>query len=215
MEMGSLMLSGDDTEPYGRRRDPRLARLAAWSRVINKRWPTVALTSRRLSVNEATERRWMRLYLDCWRLKAQTERQVRPLSAAALCWRWQHSVAGGPGPTSEGESPSAPRFLQRWAREGDQRVMERAPWPGRRLMQRFPPPSLGLTVDGHARPRTSLFEDRVLGVGRVSSCCIDQGDDRAWVQLCTVAVPMRSNWSDGTDRSPLVGCSISILILEK
>ena len=70
--------------PSGRRRALRSARLAARRRVIDERRPTTAATSRGLSVSEATERRWTRSSLACWRLKARTERPVRPLSAAAL-----------------------------------------------------------------------------------------------------------------------------------
>ena len=70
-------------------------------------------------------------------------------------------------------------------------------------------------VKGHSRPRTSLFEDRVLGVGRVSSCCSYQGGDRVWAQQCTVAVLMRSNWPGGPGRNPLVGCSRNKINLEK
>ena len=37
-----------------------------------------------LSVSKAMERKWTRFYLARWRLKARTERPMRPLSAAAL-----------------------------------------------------------------------------------------------------------------------------------
>ena len=73
-------------------------------------------------------------------------------------------------------------------------------------MQICPPPRPGWMVEGHYRPRTSFFDERVLGVARVSSCCSYQGDDCVWAQRSTVAVPMRSNWSGGPVRSPLVGC---------
>ena len=70
-------------------------------------------------------------------------------------------------------------------------------------------------VEDNYRPWTSFFEDRVLGVGRVSSCCSYQGFDHVWAQRCTAAVPMRLNWLGGTVRSPLIGCSRNIINLEK
>ena len=70
-------------------------------------------------------------------------------------------------------------------------------------------------VEGHYRLRTSLFEDKVLGVGRVISCCSYQGSDRVWAQRCTVAVPMRPNWTGGPGGSPLVGRSRNKINLEK
>ena len=93
--------------------------------------------------------------------------------------------------------------------------MERARWPGRQLMQRYPTMWPRQTVEGHSHARTSMLEDRLLSEGLVSSCCIYQGGDRVWAQKCTLAVPMWYNWSGGTGGSPLVGCSRSILILEK
>ena len=84
MEMRSSMSSGDGAKLSGRRRASRSARLAARSQVINERRSTTASTSGGLSVSEATERRWTRSSLACWRLKARTERPVRPLSAATL-----------------------------------------------------------------------------------------------------------------------------------
>ena len=70
-------------------------------------------------------------------------------------------------------------------------------------------------MEGHSCPRTSLFKDRVLGVGRVSSFCSYQGGDRVLLHQCTVNVPMRYNWSGGPGRIPLVGCSRNIINLGK
>ena len=77
----------------------------------------------------------------------------------------------GLGPAPEGESPSASSFLQRWSREGERRVIDRSLWPSRRLMQSCLLMSTGQTVDGHYPPQNSFYEDRVLDVGEVSSCC--------------------------------------------
>ena len=70
-------------------------------------------------------------------------------------------------------------------------------------------------VEGHFCPWGLLFKDRVLGVGRVRSCCSYQGGDRVWAQQYTIAVLMRSNWSGGLGGSPLVGCSRNRINLEK
>ena len=84
MEKRSSMSSGDGAKPSGRRRSSRSARLAARSREIDARRPMMALTSGGLSVSEATERRWKRSSLACWRPKTRTERPLRLLRVAAL-----------------------------------------------------------------------------------------------------------------------------------
>ena len=61
-------------------------------------------------------------------------------------------------------------------------------------------------MEGHSCPWGSLFEDRVLGVGRVGSCCTYQGVDCVWAHQCTVAVLMQSNWLSGPGGSLLFGC---------
>ena len=85
------------------------------------------------------------------------------------------------------------------------RVIKVTPWLGPQWMQIFPPPRSGRTMEGHSHPQNSLFEDRVIGVGQVSSFCSYQGGDRVLAQQYTVAVPMRSNWSGVPSRIPLVG----------
>ena len=82
-------------------------------------------------------------------------------------------------------------------------------------MQRCPLSRLGWKVEGHSRSWTSLFVDRVMGVGQVSSCCSYQGGDHVWAQWCTVSVLMWSIWLGDSGGSPLVGCSRNMVNLEK
>ena len=124
-------------------------------------------------------------------------------------------MAGGLGTASDGASLSAPRLLGRWTREGDRMVIEMAPWPGQRLMQRYPPLRMERTVEGHSHPWTSLFDDRVLGVVRVISCYSYEGTELVCAQRCTISVLMESNWPGGTGGNPLVGCSRNRINLEK
>ena len=84
MEIRSLMSLGNGANPPGRIKTLRLAHLSARSQVINERRPTMASMSVGLLVSEAAERRWVRSSLACWRLEAQIERPVHPLSVAAL-----------------------------------------------------------------------------------------------------------------------------------
>ena len=78
------MSSGDSAELYVSRRDSRFALFATRSRVIEYIWPTTASTSGRILMREATESRWTKSSLACWRLKVRTERQVIPFSAFTL-----------------------------------------------------------------------------------------------------------------------------------
>ena len=87
------------------------------------------------------------------------------------------------------------------------------PCLGLQWMQIFPPPRPGQTMEGYSCPWTSLFDDRVLGVGQVSSFCSYQGGDHVLAHKFTVDFPMQSNWSGGPGRIPLVGCSRNIINL--
>ena len=68
-------------------------------------------------------------------------------------------------------------------------------------------------MEGNYRTQTSLFEDRVLGVGQVSILFSYQDGDYVLAHQCTVTFPMRSNWLSGPGRIPLVGCSRNIINL--
>ena len=57
-----------------------MERLAAQRRYINESRPTKASMSGGVFVSEATDRRWKRSSLACWRLEAGTESLMCPLS---------------------------------------------------------------------------------------------------------------------------------------
>ena len=96
------MFLGNSAELSGRRRDARLARLAARIQEINERRPKTALKSGGMLVIMAIERRWARLSLACWRLEAQTEMMLHPLRAVAIPLEVFRLSFRGPGPVSGG-----------------------------------------------------------------------------------------------------------------
>ena len=80
-------------------------------------------------------------------------------------------------------------------------------WLYQKWMQRCPLPRLGHKMEGYSCPWTALFEDRVLGVDRVSSCCIS----RVMTMTGHSDVPSLSRCGP-TDRVVLVGVHLLVVV---
>ena len=101
--------------------------------------------------------------------------------------------------------PSAMRLKVLWIRVGLGLVMVEAPFPGCLLMQRFPPPSIGRTLEGGSCPWMSSFRDGVIGIGQSQQVQQYQGGECILAHQYDISDSMSSTWLGGTGGSPIVG----------